>query len=716
MSSTSARPVTAAPQHGHHLGAPIGVVVVNFGSSALVEANLGSLDVADAPVQIVVVDNYSDSAERDRVRALASSRNWRLVETDANLGFGAGCNRGAAAARELGCTSLLFLNPDAVIGAAAVLALRDHVLAEPAALVSPRIVNADGHLVFRESEVQMSNGQMHPVRTAAGGATVPSGRRRWLSAACLAVHADLFDAVGGFYEPFFLYWEDVDLSVRCVDAGAKLVVRDDLRAVHDEGGTQGVRNGTAKSNTYYYYNCRNRLLFGARHLPGRQLFRWLLATPNASKDIVLRGGRHQLLHSTRPVTSAARGSAAGMRAAVTWAVQSRRADRRARRAVESGSPARVLVAHPGAELYGSDRVMLETVAGLCEQGRSVTVSLPMDGPLVEALRAAGADVVFTRSAVLRKSALRPAGFVRMAAAAMAGLVPSARLVRTAGRDGVYVSTTTIPLWTVLGRVLRRPTTVHVHEAESSAPRWLRRAMACPLLCADRIVVNSVFSLATLADALPAVRSRAQVVLNAIAGPPAPAPARTELAGPIRLLYVGRLSARKGPQVAVAVLEKLNRRGVDARLALLGSVFPGYEWFERQLRESVEQAGLTDRVDFLGFRTDVWADLAAADIVLIPSVMDEPFGNTAVEAVLAARPVVASSTSGLLEAVAGYTAAQTVDPSAPELWADAVCKVAANWTYYRSAAVADAAVAAARHSPQRYRDTIVAILDAPARSS
>ena len=63
--------------------------------------------------------------------------------------------------------------------------------------------------------------------------------------------------------------------------------------------------------------------------------------------------------------------------------------------------------------------------------------------------------------------------------------------------------------------------------------------------------------------------------------------------------------------------------------------------------------------FSGFTDDVWAHLAAADLVLVPSQGDEPFGNTAVEAMLAARPVVVSSSSGLDEAVAGYGSAQRV---------------------------------------------------------
>jgi len=193
----------------------------------------------------------------------------------------------------------------------------------------------------------------------------------------------------------------------------------------------------------------------------------------------------------------------------------------------------------------------------------------------------------------------------------------------------------------------------------------------------------------------------------VCGPHEAAPARAALEGPLQLLYVGRLSPRKGPQVAVAALRELVDRGVDARLTLLGSVFEGYEWFEAELRASVMAAGLDARVEFLGFQPDVWPHLAGADVVLVPSVREEPFGNTAVEAVLAARPLVVSDHSGLLEAAGGYACVQAVDPAEPAAWADAIERVADNWAKYRAAAVEDAREARSRHAPSRYGAELVA---------
>jgi glycosyltransferase involved in cell wall biosynthesis len=374
---------------------------------------------------------------------------------------------------------------------------------------------------------------------------------------------------------------------------------------------------------------------------------------------------------------------------------------------------RLLVAHPGAELYGADRVLLESATALAGEF-DVTVAVPGPGPLVGELERRGIRVTLCPMPVLRNSALRPRGALQLLSDAVRGLLPALRLLRR-HEAGVYVNTLTLPSWPLLARLAGRRSLCHVHEAEQSAPALLRRGMAlCPAL-SDRVVANSRFTLEVLTAVAPRLRRRSTVVHNAVRGPDRVAPPRAELAGPVRLLYVGRLSPRKGPQVAVAALEELRARGVDARLTVVGSVFEGYEWFEAELHAAVAAAGLEDRVEFLGFRADVWPHLADADVVLVPSVQEESFGNTAVEAVLAARPLVVSAHSGLREAAAGYTGAQAVDPGRPGEWADAVQRVLAGWDTFRQAAPADAAEAGRRHDPARYAAELVAAVRALAGS-
>jgi N-acetylglucosaminyl-diphospho-decaprenol L-rhamnosyltransferase len=283
------------------------IVVVNFGSHRLLADGLGRLPPLDE-CRVVVVDNFSSDDERDAIGRVCAEHGWELVPLAHNGGFGAGVNAGVRRSLADGAGSLLLLNPDVDLTPDVLAALREHVEQEPMSLVTPRLVTPDGEVEFAGSTLDLSDGRIGSrVRPAAAADVIA-----WLPATCLAAHRDLLERVGGFDEPYFLYWEDVDFSYRCSQAGAQLVVREDLVVVHAGRGTQRPQRGLAKPNLYYRYNCRNRLLFAARHLPRRDVARWMLSTPAVSWRILMQGGRRQLLHSPRPLIATVAGSLAGL--------------------------------------------------------------------------------------------------------------------------------------------------------------------------------------------------------------------------------------------------------------------------------------------------------------------------------------------------------------------------------------------------------------------
>lgn len=371
-------------------------------------------------------------------------------------------------------------------------------------------------------------------------------------------------------------------------------------------------------------------------------------------------------------------------------------------------PGPVLVCHPSAELYGSDRVLLDSVEALLAAHDRVEVRLPGPGPLVAELEARGAVVSFGPMAVLRKAALRPRGLLALLATALRTAPAQWRLL--GGFPSVYVNTVTIPTWLLLGRLRGRTVACHVHEAERSAPRPVRWALTAPLLLADRLVVNSRFSLGWLLASHRRLATRSHVVLNPVPGPAEPVPPRPAPLPDLRILYVGRLSARKGVDVAVRAVGLLGERGHRVQLRLVGGVFEGYEEQERALHRLVADLGLTDRVDLTGFVPDVTPHYAWADVALVPSRLDEPFGNTAVEAVLARVPLVVTDTSGLREAAAGYRSVERVAPDDPAALADGVERLVGRWPELAADTSLDLADARERHSPAAYHRSLRAALD------
>lgn len=283
--------------------AGVGVVVVSYGSSSLVERNLEASGLRSAGALVVVVDNWSSPTEREAARALAARHDWVLVESP-NVGFGAACDRGAEVAVGAGCDVLVFLNPDARFAAADAGVAASHVRSHPWDLASPTILRPDGSTWFTGQVLDVES-----ARTRRARADDDASLRPWVPGTCLVVGTELWAALDGFGPDYFLYWEDVDLSWRALELGARVVVLPSCTAEHDVGGTQ---EGVGKSPLYCYWNCRNRLLFAARHLEPVQRRRWAARTPGYAREVVLRSGRRAALLHPGLTLAALRGSVAGL--------------------------------------------------------------------------------------------------------------------------------------------------------------------------------------------------------------------------------------------------------------------------------------------------------------------------------------------------------------------------------------------------------------------
>lgn len=283
----------------------VALVVVNYGSSDLLATNLPRT-VGDSGVRVVVVDSFSGAGERVAVTRLAAHHGWELLTPGANVGFGGGTNLGAAHALAAGAQVLVFLNPDAWTDPAGLAALVAAVRSRERVLVAPRIHRPDGSVYSRGlTYLHRADGTMSGRRTSADD--VP-----WLSGACLAVGAELWSELGGFDEAYFLYWEDVDLSWRALQLGARLEVVDNAHVVHDEGGTQESR-GRAKSETYYRYDIRNRMLFAHKNLDPAEVRSWRRALPRSARAVALRGGRRQFIEGVGPWRGVTRGVVEALR-------------------------------------------------------------------------------------------------------------------------------------------------------------------------------------------------------------------------------------------------------------------------------------------------------------------------------------------------------------------------------------------------------------------
>ena len=182
---------------------------------------------------------------------------------------------------------------------------------------------------------------------------------------------------------------------------------------------------------------------------------------------------------------------------------------------------RVLVTNPGADVYGSDLQMLESVTALTGAGFDVLVVSPEAGPLTPRLTEVGARTEVVRFPVIRRAYLSPTGLVRLGLEVLRAGPALRSTLRSARPDVVYVNTTTIPWWILAARAARVPVLCHVHEAEDADPGPVRRLMAAPLAAADRVLFISRTAERAALEVLPRLRRRSVVILNGVPERPDP---------------------------------------------------------------------------------------------------------------------------------------------------------------------------------------------------
>lgn len=376
-------------------------------------------------------------------------------------------------------------------------------------------------------------------------------------------------------------------------------------------------------------------------------------------------------------------------------------------------PARILVANPSSDVYGSDLQLLESVSALVEAGHSVVVLTPDDGPLLAMLEERGATTERLKYPVVRRRNASPLGMVELVATAVAALPRMLRAVRRLRPDLVYVNTMTVPWWSAAARLARIPVVVHVHEAEADDPRPVRLGLNAPLMLATKVIVNSRTSLETMSETIASLAARAVLVHNGIEGPPEVAPYRPTPGGVGRVAVVGRLSPRKATDVALRAVAQLRAEGLEVVADVAGTAFEGYEWFVEELKALAETPELKGAVNFLGYVDPIWPVLAEADIVVAPSTR-ESLGNAVIEGQLAERPVVATATSGHFESVDDGVTGLLVPVNDVEALAAAIRKLLSDDELAARLASAGRESAQQKFSLERYRREIVDLVTAVAK--
>jgi len=321
---------------------------------------------------------------------------------------------------------------------------------------------------------------------------------------------------------------------------------------------------------------------------------------------------------------------------------------------------RILFFDHTAALGGGEIALWHLVEALDRARFEPVVVLAADGPLCGKLNEAGVEThvlpLAPELVQTRKGSLGPRSLLR-AGLAMRALLYVWRLARFISQRRIdLVHTNSLKADLIGGfaaRCARVPVVWHIRDriADDYLPpavvavfRWLLRVVP------DGIIANSAATLGTLG--LPAGANAhvvASGVLHAGIEPSRDTAARLRAETP-RIGIVGRISPWKGQHIFLQAAATVRKRFPGARFQIIGSALFSEAAYETELHALAGSLGLSEMVEFTGFRADVPQLIARLDILAHASTTGEPFGQVVAEGMVAGKPVVATNGGGVPEII------------------------------------------------------------------
>lgn len=260
---------------------PMAVAIVNYNTREHLRACLETVR-AEAPGEVVVVDNASSDGSAEMVRETYPGAVLHANRT--NAGYGAAANQAIASCR---AGYVLLLNADTRLERGTLHALTEYLDLHPrAAVVGPRLANPDGTLqpscypFPTPLNTLLVNGTLSrligrvPVLRDHHLRSWPHSRARAVPCvlgAALAIRREPFSAIGGFDESFFMYFEEVDLCFRLASGGWEAHFAPVTTIIHAGGAStnqcragMAVEHATSLVRFYerHYSRTRRLLLLG----------------------------------------------------------------------------------------------------------------------------------------------------------------------------------------------------------------------------------------------------------------------------------------------------------------------------------------------------------------------------------------------------------------------------------------------------------------------
>jgi len=155
--------------------------------------------------------------------------------------------------------------------------------------------------------------------------------------------------------------------------------------------------------------------------------------------------------------------------------------------------------------------------------------------------------------------------------------------------------------------------------------------------------------------------------------------KKDLSGPSRddgfaVGVISRLTPIKGHTHLIKALSVISRMAPKVKLLIVGEPSPGKEGYKRELELLVRRLGLSQVVEFTGWREDIPEVMSQLDLLVLPTVTQEAFGRVIIEAQACGVPVVATRIGGIVDLVEDGVNGLLVTPEDTQALTKAILRI------------------------------------------
>lgn len=318
----------------------------------------------------------------------------------------------------------------------------------------------------------------------------------------------------------------------------------------------------------------------------------------------------------------------------------------------------ILYLHAGAEMYGADIVLLQLMKNLDKSKYKLHIILPCDGPLVDKMKAIGAEVKVLPYPILRRKYFNPKGIIQYANEYMDKNKVLVQYCKDNNIEIIHSNTMAVLQGGYLRKKLNIFNVWHIHEIITK-PKFVNKIL-CKIISkrANRVVAVSNAVRNHLLNTGYFTKTPVDVIYNGVDNDVFNESNKTDYLrkhygikdGEIVVGMIGRVNSWKGQESFLQAINEFLPKYPNVKAIMVGGVFNGEEWRMDQLKKAVNESPCKDRIIIDDYREDSKNLHCLFDIFVLPSTSPDPLPTVVLEAMASAKPVIGYRHGGVTEMV------------------------------------------------------------------